>query len=117
MQTDVSGPTVISGERRGRRVEVRLEARHSQTLVDASTPSFEIEAASDGRLEAGKRAPAAVRKALEALGTDERWQNVEVSAGADGIAVDRRVRTSQQAEQLWMIDLWLAERLADAVED
>jgi hypothetical protein len=114
MQTDMSGPTVMSGERHGHRVEVRLEARDSHTLVSVSTPTFEV-AAKDGRLVAGKRAPATVRESVEALGPDKRWKNVEVIATADGIAVDRRLRTSQQAEQLWMTDLWLAERLADAV--
>ena len=113
MQTDVSGPTVMSGERHGRTVEVRLEARESQTLVSGSPPAFTIEG-EDERLVAGKSAPAAVRKSVESLGPDRRWKDVKVTGTADGIAVDRRLRTSQQAEQLWMTDLWLAERLADA---
>jgi len=113
MQTDVSGATVMSGKRHGRGVEVRIDARDSQVLVAGSSPAFSIEG-EDGRLVAGRRAPAALRKAVESLGPDRRWKNVKVTGTADGIAVDRRLRTSQQAEQLWMTDLWLAERLAEA---
>lgn len=34
--------------------------------------------------------------------------------GEDGVVVSRRFRGSQYTQWLWMADLWLAERLADA---
>jgi hypothetical protein len=38
----------------------------------------------------------------------------EAEGGADGIVVRRRVGGGASTEALWMDDLWLAERLADA---
>jgi hypothetical protein len=80
-----------------------------------STPAFKVEG-ENGRLVASDRAPAAVRKAIEAIGPDRRWKKVEATATADGVVVNRRLRSSQATQQLWMADLWLAERLADAVK-
>jgi hypothetical protein len=113
MQTDVSGPTIMSGERHGRRVEIRLDAKHSQTTVGGSAPAFKIEG-DDGRLKASGRTPAALRGLVEAIGSDPRWKRVEATGTADGVVVSRRLRASQATEQRWMADLWLAERLADA---
>jgi hypothetical protein len=114
MQTDVSGPSVMSGERHGRSVEIRLEASESQVTVGGSAPSFKVEG-EGGRLTATSRTPAPVRHAVEAIGEDRRWKKVEAAGTADGVVVNRRLRSTQAAEQLWMADLWLAERLADAV--
>jgi hypothetical protein len=63
----------------------------------------------------GGDAPAAVVKALEPLSADLWWRRVTAEGGADGIVVRRRVRGGASTEALWMDDLWLAERLADAV--
>jgi hypothetical protein len=38
-----------------------------------------------------------------------------VEAGDDGIVVKRRGNVKASEERRWMDDLWLAERLADAV--
>ena len=114
MQTDVSGPTIIAGERHGRRVEIRLDAMQSQTTVGGSAPAFKIEG-DDGRLAASERTPAALRKLVEQIGPDQRWTEIELSGTADGIVASRRLRSGQAGEQLWMADLWLAERLADAL--
>jgi hypothetical protein len=115
MQTDVSGPSVISGERHGRTVEIRLGATESQTTVGGSAPGFKVEG-DDGRLAASDRTPAELRKIVDEIGSDPRWKKVEATGTADGVVVSRRLRSSQATQQLWMADLWLAERLADAAK-
>jgi hypothetical protein len=60
-------------------------------------------------------APAAVRDALAALEPAARWRGVKVEAGDDGLLVKRRGSVRASEERRWMDDLWLAERLADAV--
>ena len=42
----------------------------------------------------------------------KRWKGMDLEAGGDGITVERR-RDSSGFD--WLCDLWLAERLADAV--
>lgn len=113
MQTDVSGPTVMSGTRNGAPVEISIEARESETRVGAATPKFSVRG-EDERLEVRGGAPGGVRAAVAEMGTDRRWKRVEASGGADGVVVRRRVRGSQHTQWLWMADLWLAERLAAA---
>lgn len=77
------GWTVLSGERHGRQVQVRLggheDAGHSEVLVAA--PCREYAASS---------------------------KRVEVRSGPDGIVVSRR----KAGRSDWLCDLWLAERLA-----
>jgi hypothetical protein len=68
-----------------------------------------------GKLGVEGDTPAAVVKALEPLSADPRWRRVTAAGVADGIVVRRRVRGRPSTEALWMDDLWLAERLADAV--
>jgi hypothetical protein len=113
MQTDVRGPTVIEGTRHGRKVRVELEAGGYRTALSGSTSTFSVNS-EDGRLVAGGRAPKAVREAVEPLSADKRWKSVEVSGGSDGVVVERKVRGTASSQQLWMDDLWLAERLAGA---
>ena len=113
MQTDVSGPTVMSGTRHGAPVEVSIEARESETRVGAGTPRFTVKG-DDERLSAGADAPDGVRAAVAEMGRDRRWKRVEASGGADGVVVSRKFRGSQHTQWLWMADLWLAERLAGA---
>ncbi len=114
MQSAAYGPTVMSGTRHGRKVRIELEGSEYETTVSGRTPSFSV-AGADGRLATKGDAPAAVKESLEPLSADPRWREVEVEGGADGIAVRRRLRGSASTEALWMDDLWLAERLADAV--
>ena len=52
--------------------------------------------------------------ALRALRPHQRWANVRVTGGPDGILVERRHGVNGGDEELWLDDLWLAERLADA---
>ncbi len=112
LQTDIRGPTVMEGERHGRKVRIELEGGEYRTALSGATSSFKVKG-EDGRLTAGERAPKAIREAIEPLSADRRWKSVEASGGADGVVVERRVR-GRASEQLWMDDLWLAERLADA---
>jgi hypothetical protein len=114
MQTDVHGPSVMEGTRHRRKVRVELYSKQYETTVSKRSPSFTV-AAKDGKLEPGADAPAAIAKALDALSADSRWRSVEVEGGGDGIVVKRKVRSSEATHALWMDDLWLAERLADAV--
>jgi hypothetical protein len=100
------GPTVMMGERHGRRVEVHQEQGLSETTVRASIPEFEARARR-GRfsVENGASGAGAV---LSAISASDRWNGVRVHGGRDGIVVDRKGDPSA-----WLCDLWLAERLAD----
>jgi hypothetical protein len=51
------------------------------------------------------------------LGPAARWRGVTVEAGEEAIVVRRPGGATAGAEQRWMDDLWLAERLADAVTE
>jgi hypothetical protein len=100
------GPTVMRGQRHGRRVEVRQEQGLSEVSVHVAVPEFDAKAR-DGHLVAkdGGSNAAAVLRGLPA---SERWKGVKVHGGADGVVVDRKGDTGA-----WLCDLWLAERLAD----
>lgn len=115
MQTDVSGPTAMVGTRHGRPVEISIEARESETRVGAQTPAFTV-SGDDERLTASDDAPDGVRAAVQEIKRDRRWKRVEVTGGEDGVVVKRRFRGGQHTQWLWMADLWLAERLADAAK-
>jgi hypothetical protein len=100
------GPTVMSGQRHGRRVEVRQEQGLSELTLRAPVPAFEAKVR-DGRFAAedGASNAAAVLRGLPA---SERWKGVKIRGGPDGIVIDRKGDPSA-----WLCDLWLAERLAD----
>jgi hypothetical protein len=114
MQSAAYGPTVMSGTRHGRQVRIELDGGKYETTLGGRTPRFSL-ASDGGKLGVEGDAPAAVVKALEPLSADPRWRRVTAAGGADGIVVRRRVRGGASTEALWMDDLWLAERLADAV--
>jgi hypothetical protein len=106
------GWTVISGERHGRGVMVRLggheDAGTSEVIVAA--PGAEWSARSrDGRVHPGDGAPDAVVAAPGAVPNSVRWKRVEISGGPEGIVVTRK----KGEQRDWLCDLWLAERLAD----
>jgi len=102
------GPTVMIGERHGRRVEVHQEQGRSETTVRDPVPQFEARARR-GRfsVENGASDAAAV---LEAISSSDRWKGVQVHGGPAGIVVDRKGDPAA-----WLCDLWLAERLSDAL--
>jgi hypothetical protein len=79
--------------------------------VGGSYPEFSVRSDGD-RLRAARGSPPEVGRALGSLSRSKRWNGMELRAGADGITVERR-RDSSGFD--WLCDLWLAERLADAV--
>jgi hypothetical protein len=85
------GPTVMTGERHGHKVEVRQESGLSELTLRASVPDIEGQPT----------------KVLPGLPASERWSKVKVHGGRDGIVVDRKGDPGA-----WLCDLWLAERLA-----
>jgi hypothetical protein len=60
-----------------------------------------------------RRAPS-ITRSLGELSAHRRWANVRVTGGADGVLVERERGANEAAQALWLDDLWLAERLADA---
>ncbi len=109
----IRGPLVLSGERHGRPVSVRLGSGEvsstSEVTVRAAAPEFEAKSR-DGRVRAAEGAPAGIAATLKAVPSSTRWKKVTVEAGPEGIVISRK--GGQQAD--WLCDLWLAERLAEA---
>ena len=108
----VHGALVLSGERHGNRVSVRLggEERTGASEVSVAAPAPEFSAKSrDGRVRPGDGAPEAAVAALEGVPNSTRWKKVTVAAGPEGIKVVRK--SGEQSD--WLCDLWLAERLAE----
>lgn len=107
----IRGALMLSGERHGRAISVRLGGGESEVTV--GSPSAEFKAKSrDGRVRPGKDTPvpAAIAEALTAVPNSTRWKKVTVEGGPEGIVVSRM--GGEQAD--WLCDLWLAERLAEA---
>ncbi len=109
----VSGALVLSGERHGRRVSIRLggEKRTGASEASAGGPTTEFSAKSrGGKVRPADGAPETVASALRSVPNSTRWKNVTVSGGPEGIEVVRK--SGDQSD--WLCDLWLAERLARA---
>jgi hypothetical protein len=109
------GALVMEGERHGRRVHVRMPAgrgvrTHSEVFVTGAAREFEFKAR-DGRLKAEAGAPPSAAARLKAVPNSPRWNGVRGHAGPDGIVVERKSVTGTD----WLLDLWLAEQLADAI--
>ena len=100
------GPTVMSGQRHGRRVEVRQEQGLSEVTVHAPVPEFEARVR-DGRFVA-KEGVSDAAAVLSGLPSSERWKGVRLRGNAEGVVVERKGDLGA-----WLCDLWLAERLAD----
>jgi hypothetical protein len=107
------GTFALEGERHGRHVTMQRESDGPTIVtVGGSYPEFSVKSDGD-RLRAARGAPAQVGRTLGSLSRSKEWKGVELKAGGDGIAVERRRDSSGLA---WLCDLWLAERLADAVQ-
>jgi hypothetical protein len=109
------GALVMAGERHGRPVSVRMPSTGgvrtpSTVRVGVHPTAFEFKAR-DGRLKAADGAPEAVRALLAGVPNSPRWNGVSGSGGGEWIEVARKSSKSGD----WLLDLWLAERLADAV--
>ena len=110
MQSKLVGPTVLRGTRHGREVEITIQGGRSETHVACAAPAFRLKG-SRQRVVADGDVPTEVALVLEGLHASPRWTGMKLEAGPDGIVVGRRAAN----EQRWLYDLWLAERLADAV--
>ncbi len=106
------GTFALEGERHGRHVSMRRESDGPTVVsVGGAFPEFSVKPDGD-RLRAARGAPSEVGRALGSLSSSKRWKGIELKAGANGIAVERR---RDRSGFDWLCDLWLAERLADAV--
>lgn len=109
----LSGALVLSGERNGRRVSIRLggDERTGASEVSVAAPAAEFSAKSrDGRVRPSDGAPENVVGALQEVPNSTRWKKVTVAGGPEGIKIVRK--SGEQSD--WLCDLWLAERLARA---
>jgi hypothetical protein len=109
----VHGALVLSGERHGRAVTVRLGSGevspHSEVTVRVATPAFKAKSR-DGKVRPGDEVPAPFATALREMPNSTRWKKMTVEGGPESIVVARK--GGAQAD--WLCDLWLAERLANA---
>jgi hypothetical protein len=104
--SSVNGTKRYTGNRSGRAIEIESQARRSTTQLAAPTPDFEVESV-EGKLKGGGKLPASLVAALD-LPKAKRWRGIHVSGGRDGIRIQRESR----GQNMWLYDLWLAERIA-----
>ena len=104
---------VLAGRRHGRQVQVVSEGKKNFTMVKARVPRFTVESR-EGKLVAAEGAPRIINESLHQLRKAKRWQGIELQGGSEGIVVER---TSGRRQNMWLYDLWLAERLLDALEE
>lgn len=113
---ELAGAVVLEGRRHGRPASVVFPASGQGTrspsavTLGGAVPAFEA-TFRDGRLRAKRGAPPQVGRSLGTLPASKRWRGVAVEGGPEGLIVHRR--PSRQGD--WLCDLWLAERLADAL--
>jgi len=120
-RTAVEGPwglvagrgTVLAGTRHGRSVHVVVDSQRNFTMVEAQVPQFTVES-KEGKLVAGKNAPEAVWESVKELRKAKRWLGMELQGTPEGILVER---IPGRRQNMWLYDLWLAERLLEALEE
>jgi len=118
-RTAVEGPwglvagsgTVLAGTRHDRSVQVVVDGKRNYTMVEAEVPPFTVESR-EGKLVAGERAPQAIKESLKELRQAKRWVDMELQAGPEGIRVER---IPGRGQNMWLYDLWLGERLLEAL--
>jgi hypothetical protein len=110
----IHGALVMSGERHGRPVSVRLGSgevsARSEVKVGVAAPEFEVKSR-DGRVRPSDATPAKIVAALKDTPNSTRWKKLAVEGGPEGIVIARK--GGDQGD--WLCDLWLAERLAKAL--
>ena len=104
------GPAIVEGERYGRLVHIETTDNYSLTILQAELPKFKV-LNKDGKLTPAENAPENVIDVLKGLRKAKRWQGIEVYAGSDGIAIQRK----SKGTNMWLYDLWLAEYLLDKI--
>lgn len=111
MGPKIRGALVLSGERHGCQVSVRVGSgetgSHSEVSVAAPVPEFSARSR-DGRVRPADGTPENVVVALKEVPNSTRWKKVTVEGGPEGVVVARR----GGGQSDWLCDLWLAERLA-----
>ena len=110
---NVRGALVLSGERYGRQVMVRLDSGEvsprSEVTIRVPAPAFRAKSR-DGKVRPGDEVPVEIAESLRSMPNSTRWKKMTVEGGPEGIVVSRK--GGAQAD--WLCDLWLAERLAAA---
>jgi hypothetical protein len=115
MGPDLQGALVLEGDRHGRHVAVRMPATGgvrspSQVRLALTAPEFDFKVR-DGRLKAGKGAPDEVAALLKGVPNSTRWNGVRGAMADGALEIDRGHAWNGD----WLLDLWLAERLAETV--
>lgn len=106
----VSHGRLFSGTRRGRQVALEIDGSRSAVTLEVPFPAFTA-ASSDGKFAPLDALPQSLRPALD-LPKAKRWRGVDVSGGRQGLRIERHGRGAN----MWLYDLWLAERLAAAAK-
>jgi hypothetical protein len=113
LQKTVRGEIEYTGTRHGRQVTVQIPADGGSTATTLSGSFEKLEVAARGeRLVAKPGAPMAVNAVLDPLRASSYWKGVQVTAGPEGLVVERK----RDGGLHWMRDLWLAEHLAEALK-
>jgi hypothetical protein len=120
-------PNLIYGTRHGRQVFVRIgidetylsafSTRHMRqiTVLRVEAPDFEL-AGADGLVRPESEVPVAIRAVLEALRpSPDVWDGLIVVGGPEGIVASRPIPHRVRVQFQWLYDLWLVERIADAL--
>jgi hypothetical protein len=120
-------PNLIYGTRHGRQVFIRIgidetylsgfSTRHMRqiTVLRVEAPDFELVGA-DGRVRAESDVPVALRAVLQGLRpSPDIWDGLLVVGGPEGIVATRPVPHRVRVQFQWLYDLWLVERIADAL--
>jgi hypothetical protein len=110
------GGLAYAGERHGWPVRIEQSAGASSVHVANPMPPF-VARELDLALSPEPGTPPAVVDALAELSPHPRWANVRVTAGDDGVLVERQVDASMAYRELWLDDLWLAERLVSVSDN
>jgi hypothetical protein len=103
-----AGATIMEGSRHGRLVHVETMGEHCYTLVQAELAPFTVHS-QEGKLVADEGAPRAVIEALKGMRKAQRWRGIQVTGSTEGVAVERE----SKGQNMWLYDLWLAERLLE----
>jgi hypothetical protein len=103
--SSVDGTKRYTGNRSSRAIEIESQGRRSTTRLAAITPDLEVQSV-EGKLKGVGKLPASLEAALD-LPKAKRWRGIHVSGGRDGIRIQRESR----GQNMWLYDLWLAERI------
>lgn len=101
-----AAPKILEGLRHGRSVHIMSKGQQCVTRVSGAMPAFEVESKA-GKFLLTRELPQNVYAALKGLRKAKRWIGVKIEGSQDGITVKRNAR----GLNLWLYDLWLAERL------